>query len=203
MVLVVGVLFACEPGVSFTEAQPVNEKALKKFPRRIRGEYADSAQVHFITISKHSVVNNTVWNYKIDPSELDSSEAVIEGNYIIDLATKKQIPFLKRNDSLVFTFHETDTIFSISERHVLKKYKGHYFINTTENDQTWEVRKLTLKKGKLQLQSIANETDLTKLRTITQTENDTTYTFSPTKKQFKTFLHSGGFNSSTTYYKLK
>ena len=52
-------------------------------------------------------------------------------------------------------------------------------------------------------QNFLNQFDLDQLREITNTSIDTSYTFTPTKKEFKKFIKSGGFKNNIVYYKVK
>ena len=87
----------------------------------------------------------------------------------------------------------------MSKINILKKYKGYYFLNRKYGELNWEVEKLTIKKGQLTISEISNQFDLDQLREITNTSIDTLYTFTPTKKEFK----SGGFKNNIVYYKVK
>ena len=40
-IIVLLIIYSCEPYVAFTESQPVDKKALSKFPSKIRGTYKD------------------------------------------------------------------------------------------------------------------------------------------------------------------
>ena len=122
---------------------------------------------------------------------------------ILDLETDRKIPFALDKDSIQFSVIQLDTVFELSKINILKKYKGYYFLNRKSGELNWEVEKLTIKKGQLTISEISNQFDLDQLREITNTSIDTSYTFTPTKKEFKKFIKSGGFKNNIVYYKIK
>ena len=202
-IMVLLVIYSCEPYVAFTESQPVDKKVLSKFPSKIRGTYKDSSQVNTISVSKNHITKTSKWDFKINKNELDTNKARIQGQLILDLQTDRKIPFTLDNDSIQFSVIQLDTVFELSKINILKKYKGHYFLNREYGESNWKVEKLTINKGQLTISKISNQFDLDQLREITNTSIDTTYTFTPTKKDFKKFIKSGGFKNNIVYYKVK
>ena len=94
----------------------------------------------------------------------------------------------------------TDTLFNISADNVLKKFKGYYFLNNRYKDSSWEVKKLSLKKGVLTVGSVSDNDDIQKLKEITETTADTTSTnFTLSRKQFKKFVKQDGFSKQETF----
>ena len=141
--------------------------------------------------------------YKIHPNQLDSNE-IFQGDYIINLNTNEKIPFKKVEDSLEVYEVFIDTIFNLNQEDILRKYKGYYFLNMKYNDFGWEVQKLYLKKGKLYVSQVLNESEITQLKELSESFEDTipTYKFNIDKKQFKKFVKSEGFSSTDTLIKL-
>jgi len=97
----------------------------------------------------------------------------------------------------------TDTLFQLNSDHILRKMKGYCFLNTHYADQNWEVQKLSLHRGKLNISSISAENELETLVEITESPKDTIppYQFTATKKQFKKFVKQEGFTDTETFIK--
>jgi hypothetical protein len=87
---------------------------------------------------------------------------------------------------------------------VLKKFKGFYFVNIHIPPDSWQVKKLELSRGTLLMSSINNKEDFDQLKAITESTQDTMpHMFSPTKKQFKSFVRNEGFRDVEKFVKIK
>jgi hypothetical protein len=196
----------CKQGVkvTFTSPQPIDTKDLNKFPTRLFGEYLSNDEVTRLRISKKMIEKIYDYQVKLHPNELDSN-CVIKDDYIIDLKTKEKLFFKRVNDSLEINVFFIDTIFNLNNEDILRKYKGSYFLNMKYEDNAWEVQKLHLKKGKLYLGVITNESEISYLKEISESYEDTipTYNFKIEKKQFKEFILNEGFSSTDTLIKIK
>src|SRR5690606_30007480 len=96
-----------------------------------------------------------------------------------------------------------DTLFSFGKGHILKKFKGSYFLNIPYHEN-WEVKRLNLKNGIITIGEITSQDDITTMETITETKRDTTSPFkvNPTKRQLKRFIKEKGFTDEEFYIKI-
>ena len=199
------VLISCEEPITFSEPQPMNVSSLEKFPNRIQGKFLSKDDSSFLNISKVYVVRVYDFLDKISTNEIDSS-VIRKGDTLIDISTNQIALIVSEDDSLKIKIHIEDTIFKISSDNVLKKYKGHYFLNLKKDENNWEVKKLSYNKGELIISSINSEVEINNLEEITGTSSgDSTeqITFSPSKKQFKEFLKTGGFSENEHFVRVR
>jgi len=196
-------IIACEPPVTFTEPQPPDTENLTTFPKKIRGEYLSSMNNSTLKITDNSIFRIYNQVSKIQIKQLDSNLR-LSGDTIINLKTNEKSIVKRSGDTLIENIHCIDTIFVISEKNVLRKYKGYYFLNTLYEENKWEVIKIELSKGKLTVSSISDKEDFEQLKEITESAQDTIpQTFSMNKKQFKEFVKNDGFRESETFVKQK
>lgn len=196
-------LFACEPTVVFDKPQPADVAALGGFPKRIQGKYLSLTDSSFLQITASSLIRTYDFYIKIHVTQLDTNQQII-GDTLFDLKTNKGELIQIEGDSIVTHVKEMDTLFTIDELNILKKFKGYYFVNIYLPPDTWQVKKLELAKGKLILSSISPKEDLTQLKAITETSQDTTsHLFSLTRKQFKKFVRNEGFRDSEEFMRIK
>ncbi len=196
------ILFACQP-VLFTEPQPQNVAATDAFPARLQGKYLNPTDSSLLQITASSMILSYHYDEKIHVSQMDSTEQLI-GDTLFDMLTAKGKLIRIEGDSIVKPVSGTDTLFAIDAKHVLKKFKGYYFLNTSDSPGNWQVQKLELAKGQLTLSSLNTKEDLDQLVEITEYPQDTTaYVFTPSKKQFKKFVHNQGFRDSEVFYKIR
>ena len=139
-------------------------------------------------------------DFKIKSNELDSG-MILRNDTLINLTNNEKMVVRKEGDSLVGHIRYVDTVFSLSRDQILKKFKGYYFLNTRYFDQNWEVKKLILHRGKLNISSISAENELEKLVEITESPQDTIppYKFTATKRQFKAFVKQEGFTDTEIF----
>lgn len=192
---IAGLLTSCKESLAnFTDPQPVNKKNLEVFPKKLKGIYHNAYFNTDLIIENHYI---TLTNYFKDTLNTNDLEQL-----------KKEINVLSQplNDSLfIVTYALTDTVFTISDHQFLRKWKGHYFLNSQNEDNLWEVKKLTYKNNIVSVSEIASEEAIAKLDELTETATDSirpkTYTIN--KKQFKQFVTANGFSESNAYVRKK
>lgn len=197
-------LFACEPPATFNEPQPTDIDNLSKFPKRLQGQYLSLADSSTLSISDKLIQRFYDFDYKIHPSQLDSTSR-LSGDTIIDLKTNEKHLIKRVGDSLITHVHYIDTLFQMDYDNVVRKFKGYYFLNTRYDKTSWEVKKIQLAKGQIVISSISSKLDIENLKEITETPLDTIppYKFTATKKQFKKFIKNDGFSDSETFVRHK
>ena len=203
--VILTILFACEARVTFNEPQPANVENLLKFPQRLQGEYLSLENGSILTIDNKLIQRIYDFDYKIHPSEIDST-SIINGDTLIDITTnEKTIIRYDDSDSLIIHVHYIDTLFQMNYDNVVRKFKGYLFLNIRYGKESWEVKKMQLEKGKLVIGRISTKDEIEKLKEITETLEDTAppYNFTATKKQFGQFIKKDGFSNNETFIKQK
>ena len=201
--MVVLFLSACQPTVTFTEPQPKDVSAIDRFPQRIQGKYLSSQDSTFLWITSNSMIRIYDFNEKLHLSQLDSTQQII-GDSLFDLKTNQGQLIRIEGDSIVMHVNEVDTLFKFDKHNVLKKFKGYYFVNIYRSEANWEVKELEPSRGKIILSDISPKEDLSQLKVIAESSQDTTpYVLSPTRRQFKKFVRNEGFIDSEVFLKLR
>jgi len=196
--------FAACTVVTFDEPQPVGIDNLAKLPKRIQGQYISLADSSTLCVSDKMIRRIYDFEYRILAGELDSNYK-FAGDTIININTDEKEMAKKVGDTLFIHIHSVDTLFELNYDNVARKYKGYYFINTRLGKESWEVKKIELLKGRLQISSISTKQDVENLKAITESTQDTVapYQFSVTKRQFKEFIRNGGFSDNEIFIKQK
>jgi hypothetical protein len=192
-----------EPIVTFEVAQPENVKEQKEFPKKLIGTYYNSENDSELIIRKYFIFKKMLIKDTLRISELDKNE-IIKNDTLYKLNSNEKYKIIKINDSLFSNYVYSDTIFNLKKSDALKKFKGYYFLNKSiENTGFWEVEKLNLTKGILNINGIETENEISLLENITESKKDTVkpFTIKPTKKQFKEFIKKNGFSNGEIYYK--
>lgn len=193
---------SCNPAATFDQPQPDNLNPLTSFPTRIQGKYLSADQSTIMTISDKLITRH----YDFDSKEhKDSIESyfMLKGDTLINKidGTKKIV--VVKGDTIIQHANWKDTLFNISADNILKKFKGHYFLNIRYIDKSWEVKELSLKKSVLSIGSISDKKEIEKLKVITETITDTTSThFTLTRHQFKRFIRQEGFGDHETFNRI-
>lgn len=196
----------CGPSATFDETQPSGGSIEKSFSKKYQGKYLSKDSSSTLTISNNFITSEYQEFIETPIQDLDSNYKII-GDTLLNLTSNSKDLITSRNDSSVFSTHiQIDTIFKIEPAAVLKKYKGHYFLNKEYGEnKKWQVNKLSLEKNVLTYSSIIGEEDINKLNDITNTAKDTTaavVNYSLNKKQFKKFLQSDGFSVVDTFFRI-
>ena len=201
--IIIASLYACEPPNTFTEPQPTDTDNLSKFPKRLQGEYISLLDSSTLTINNELIQRSYELNYKIHPNQIDST-CILSSDTLIFLNTNERALIKRDGDSLVLYFHNIDTLFQMNNDHVVRKFKGYYFLNTHYDKANWTVKKLQLSKGQLVISGLSIKQDIETLKEITNTTEDTqaSYNFTVTKRQFKKFIKNDGFSDSEKFIRL-
>lgn len=188
------------PTVIFGEPQPADIENLPAFPKRIQGQFRGLAEGNILNISDKLIISTSEFDEKMSIASLDSSATLI-GDTLVEKSSGKKEKVLIQGDSLVRHFSYSDTVYRINFDNVLRKFKGHYFLNTRFEGENWDVKQLSLEGGKLVLCSIRTKEEIDNLQAITETEGDTSLPrkFNLSKKQFREFLGKDGFREKSVY----
>jgi rRNA-processing protein FCF1 len=200
---------ACEEPVKFIEPQPQGKSNLSSFPKRLIGIYKSVNDDYTIEISDKLIIRKFKSNIYLSKTELDSSKNLqLKGNVLLDNDNNLSFKVTIQNDSITGFAIQTDSVFMITNDNVLRKFNGHYFLNT-KLDNGYFVQMLTPEgSGKLTISSIKKE-ELDNLKTISAVEEPDdslleNYQFTLTKKEFKNFVNEmHGFRSTEVFQKIK
>ena len=181
----------------FERPQPNDTKNLTLVPSKLHGIYTSITDSSSLHITDKSIIRNNIEIYSIHKNELDSIESFFTKDTIFQ---EDNIAFDVKifGDSLKARMTFADTLIYMPSDMMLRRYKGHYFLNKRKSELKWEVKSITIDHKKLILSSTQTEEDINLLRQLLAT-SDTTLVFNPTKKQFGQFLKQGGFKDKETY----
>jgi hypothetical protein len=195
-------LNGCEPAATFDKPQPDKVKSLTSFPDRLQGSYFAVDQASVVTITDKLITRHYDFDYKEHKDSLGSSYKLV-GDTLINVMDGTKERVLLKGDTVMQHVNWIDTLFNISPDNVLKKFKGYYFLNNYYNDNAWEVKMLSLKRGMLTLGCVSDQDDIRKLKEITETTNDTASThFTLTRRQFKSFVRQDGFHEQESFTRM-
>jgi hypothetical protein len=190
------------PAVTFEEPQPTGIKEQSGFSRHIKGTYLNISDSSVLTITDRCVFSDYDSELRIARSTVEnSSDFKTLEDTLVFLPSNSRAKMVISGDSIFSRIHLRDTLFLISETNVLKKFKGHYFMNTFYGSEAWGVQKLSFSNGRLTIGDINLKDDLADLKEITETASDT-LRFDPTRRQFRKFIRKDGFSNVQEYLRL-
>ncbi len=191
------------PVVTFELPQPLGVNNEITFPKKLIGKYLSKSDSTIITISDSVITRGFNIRYVMCKNELDTmKECILQKDTLYNKRTQEKLFIVCIRDTLYTPFHLQDTLFRISEGGILKKDKGYYFLNMKYRSG-WEVQKLELIKGKLNLSSISELSEIESLKELTDDSRDSLLQFNPDKNQFRKFVKSKGFSKKEEFVKLK
>jgi hypothetical protein len=196
------VLVSCGDLVRFEEPQPAGQSNEKRIPSTLVGQYLSLADSAKLTITNGLIVKCIISGFsgKVDSVDLkgikgDTAYSTIENDVEIGVRVKGDSAFLRWN-----TY---DTILNVLRGDILRKYKGHYFLNEQLSPNSWRVTTLQKIDNGLTLGTISTKDDINNLREVTETKSDTIFSFRPTKREMRKFLKEKGFSDRDTFIKVE
>ena len=199
--------FACEPPVTFKEPQPADAKNLTSIPRRLQGTYFSALDSSLIRIDAKTICRLYDAN-SVHQNDSDAINISVKGDTSFGFSIGSEVKSLSMSFSEEggrMSEYFADTIFMIDQDHLLRKWRGYYFLNTRFDQDSWQVRRLSLKKGELSIGEISQEEEIKSLIAIAESYQDTLapYRLELSKKQFKQYNKGQAFLSNETFLKLK
>jgi hypothetical protein len=198
------VIISCGgPAVTFEHPQPIDATDQPHFPQNIIGQYISLLDSSVITITDLAITRGFNIKYIMCKKELDTMKhCTLVKDTLFNKKTQEKICVININDTLYSPYHLQDTLFCISDKNILRKDKGYYFLNM-QYHSGWEVQKLEYGKTKLSLCSISDLQEIEDLKEITEHTGDSLVQFDPDKKQLRKFVKSKGFSKKEQFVKLK
>lgn len=200
----------CSPTVLFNSPQPAGKKDLVQFPPRYQGSYESLDDTSLFLVEKYMIRQQNIIDISLPKSEIDTSQDVIlDGNVLTIKESGEKVFVTFRNDSIFGTLTTYDTTFFISDKGILRKFKGHYFLNFKQEEDQWMVYKLKFTKdGTATSCGISKEDEIDQIKELTTVEEEKNdkgetqkYIIKPEKGDFKKLIEHGHFRECTSYRK--
>jgi len=212
-ILLILTLLACEDRIKFEEPQPPGKNDLRQLPGKLQGTYYSTSDSTFLTITDTQIIEwvDIVTKSLIDSLDIDSTlidQQTSDSVRIIDGKYNLTFKFLSA-DSVTVYYSYRDTIFNISDEHLIRRFKGHYFLNYKRTDNDWKVRRLTLDKNELTFSRVRIPEDISDLKEITEVQEIKSdsgkvvgYKLNPSKKELKKLMKHR-FSETKSYIKTQ
>lgn len=203
---------ACETPLYFEEPQPFGSKNKKKFKRNFQGSYLSLADSSILEIRPTEIVQH--WNVmvKIHKNEIDSTEEIgLEDGQLNFIGNRIFKVLDETKDSLLMQLNWDQTLFKVSEKQLLRYYKGRYFLNYKVPGGLWELKIMQFnKEGILIIEKafggMKNIQEIKESTAIAEIKNDSNklkhYTLKPTKKELKELLKMDLRKSAERFRKI-
>ncbi|WP_020526388.1 hypothetical protein [Flexithrix dorotheae] len=153
--ILITITLGCGPVVEFEVPQPEGTKDLPIFPSRLIGKYLNFSDSSIITIDAEQITREYHFTGIIHKAEFENEMeiAIHHDTVLIDEGMKISLDVI--NDSVKLSSCFKNSIFQISEKNILRKFKGHYFLNKQHGENgIWTVQILKLEKKKLRLENL-------------------------------------------------
>ena len=123
----------------FTEPQPAGKKNKTSFKNKYLGTYKCAKDSTEIRVYRDAVVRLTSYRGTFSRGRIDSLGLVLRNGYVIytGKGKKDSVPVIPAGDLVSVNYSNTDTLFRVSEKGVLRYYKKKYFLNTQEGKKGW------------------------------------------------------------------
>ena len=191
-------LFSCGPFIYFKSPQPVKKSNLSSFPKDLYGSYLSLSDSSIIVIESQKIVKKRFENMVMSFDEYTKETGdslfrdttfLFTDNWLINMKTV--------GDSIAVKSSRIEELFSITNKQILRKYKGYYFLNYQDTNNLWRVELLKQERDTLEFGTILTKEDLEKIKSFTIVESyvDTTesgkstkYYLNPSKREVRKIL---------------
>lgn len=179
-------LISCGPYFYFNTPQPNKKKNLDSFPKNITGTYISSIDSSLLIIDSKSIVKKRFEKITMSRESFiaETGDTIIKDTSFI-FTDNWLINMKVIGDSIYVNSSREEDIFSISEKNILRKYKGYFFLNHKDTNDLWKVDILRHYKDTLEFGNILSKEDLERIKGITSVES---------------YIDSNESGKSTRYY---
>lgn len=202
IILATLILISCGDLVRFEAPRPEGQSNEKRIPRKLVGQYSSLNDSSNLTITSRLIVKYSIADFSDKIDSVDAKE--VKGDTVYSAVDgKMKFDVIVKGDSTFQRWSNYDTIFDVSRGDILRKYKGHYFLNEQVLADSWRVTTLTRIDNGVTLRTVSTKNDINNLRELTDAKSDSVLSFRPTKKELKKFLRENGFSDKDTYIRIK
>ena len=145
IVIMTALIIGCEPGLVYENAVPPGQENLSEIPELYQGSFVCSSDSTHVYVTNKAIIEEYYHQFVTSIDKIDESEnCVIVGRGIHFKNPEVCVPFEYISDRLVTgKIYKVDTLFSISDKQVLRSYKGHLFFNYQMPQGNWVATMLT------------------------------------------------------------
>lgn len=189
-------LLGCGPYIWFKTPQPKGFDNLSAFPEHIMGKYISVKDTNTISIGKDAIIREyreklvmTKWEFREEVGDTISEDTsfMFTDNLLVRIESA--------GDSVKIFSSKDEALFRISDRQLLRNYKGYYFLNFKDTNDYWKVKILKLVGDTLEFDFILTEKDMQNIKGITRIEVKTDsiedaskYYLAPSKRELRKIL---------------
>lgn len=201
-------LLGCGPYIWFKVPQPQGRENLDSFPAELQGKYSSVIDTVIIHIEKDKIIREYRENLLMTRTEFrkETGDSIAEDT-AFSFNDNWLITVKSFGDSVQIFSKKDDELFHISERQILREYKGYYFLNYKDTNNFWKVKILKLQQDSLEFDFILRDDDMKQIRNITKVEvkrdssgESSKYYLDPTRRELKKILRKR--KSGEKYVKL-
>lgn len=201
-------LIGCGPYIWFKVPQPQGRENLKGFPAELQGKYSSVLDTVIIHIEKDKIIREYRENLLMTRAEFskETGDSIAEDT-AFSFSDNWLITVKSFGDSVHIFSKKDDVLFHISERQILREYKGYYFLNYKDTNNFWKVKILKLQQDSLEFDFILRDDDMKQIINITRvevkkdsSEESSKYYLDPTRRELKKILRKR--KSGEKYVKL-
>lgn len=186
-----------KPEVRFLEPQPKNKHDLKEFPKEYQGQYLSKSDSSILTINSKMIYQEWRGLSKVSDVEMqDELDTIYKEDIKIEISDNWTMTINVEGDSATIETFGIDTLFLLSQKTKLRKFKGYLFLNFPSSDSTWRVEILKLEDNQLDFEKLVSPSEIDTLRELTSihTVIDTTtnkpdhHDLQPKRRELKAIL---------------
>ena len=198
--------------VRFEESQPINVNPKKAFKKNIQATYTNCNDTNDqLVISNKHILNLQIFKLKTHRNDIEFDSTVVidvqNNTHLIEVLEQEGWSITIIGDTIFGSAQHSDTLFQLSNKNVLKRLKGSYFLNYKLGESNWRVKRMNLENDSLFIGEITPSDTLLKYEFITKTEEidkvDSTKTIKyiarPSKREFKKLLKPNSFKETKCY----
>jgi hypothetical protein len=158
---------SCGPEVRFKEPQPVGKRNLNFIPKNYRGLYINLSDSSILRVSSDLITKEWDEISTLTKEEMQEEfDTILLHDTVMQFAENWYIDFKIHGDSTTIHSYGLDTIFFRSDSQLVRKYKGHLFLNYHNRDDLWGVKIMSNDKEYLDLKDLVSVSEIDSLKDI-------------------------------------
>ncbi len=186
----------------FDNPQPEGQKNEIVLAKKLLGTYESLIDSGLLIITEREILLKSIWHLNVPLIETDSVDILTLKDTVYH-DSHSTMTVKVRKDSVYQRTVILDTLYFQSNKYVIKKFKGYYFLNKEVSKNRWSTATLRITDRGLLLGPMKTPNEISLLVDQSSSESDSLTYIKPSENELRKFLENKEFNEELRFVRIE